>query len=58
MAVVIGLTYAQADRLSGLLGRSGSATVSRLSAFLLFCIGVQVLVLGVTDVLRPLLASN
>ena len=58
MAVVIGLTYAQADRLSGLLGRSGSATVSRLSAFLLFCIGVQVLVLGVTDVLRPLLAPN
>ncbi len=32
MAVVIGTMYAQADRLASMLGRGGSATVSRLSA--------------------------
>ncbi len=58
MAVVIGLTYAYADRLLALLGRSGSATVSRLSAFLLFCIGVQVLITGITEMLGPLLAHS
>lgn len=58
MAAVIGLTYAQADRLLGYLGRTGSATVSRLSAFLLFCIGVQVLITGVVDVLRPLMEGR
>lgn len=57
MAVLVGLFYAYADRLVELLGRNGSRTVSRLSAFLLFCIGVQVLVTGVTEVLTPLLAS-
>jgi len=56
MAVVIGLTYAYADRLGELLGRSGSRTVSRLSAFILFCIGVQMFLTGTTDVLGPLLA--
>lgn len=58
MAGAIGLTYTYADRLAELLGRKGSRTVSRLSAFLLFCIGVQVLVTGVTDVLAPLLAAR
>ena len=56
MAAVIGLTYAYADRLGELLGRSGSRTVSRLSAFILFCIGVQMFLTGTTDVLGPLLA--
>ena len=56
MAVVIGLTYSYADRLSDFLGRNGRRTVSRLSAFLLFCIGVQLLINGVVDVLGPLLA--
>jgi multiple antibiotic resistance protein len=58
LAAVIALTYAYADRLGELLGRSGSRTLSRLSAFILFCIGVQVFLLGVTDVLEPLLARR
>ena len=58
MAGVIWLFYAYADRLSDLLGRTGSKTVSRLSAFLLFCIGVQMLITGIVDVLRPLLAPQ
>ena len=58
MAVAIGLFYAYADRLGEVLGRNASRTVSRLSAFMLFCIGVQVLVTGVTEVLAPLLAAR
>ncbi len=54
MAVTIGVFYSYSDRLSQWLGRTGTTTVSRLSAFLLFCIGVQMLVTGVVDVLRPL----
>jgi len=56
MAGAIWLTYAYADRLSDLLGRTGSNTVTRLSAFMLFCIGVQILINGVVNVLGPLLA--
>ncbi len=58
LAVVIWLTYANADRIGALLGQSGSRTVTRLSAFLLFAIGVQVLITGVTDVLAPLLHAR
>jgi multiple antibiotic resistance protein len=56
VAATIALLYAYADRLGDKLGRSGSGTVSRLSAFILFCIGVQLFLTGATDVLRPLLA--
>ena len=55
MAVTIWALYANADRLSTWLGRTGSNTVTRLSAFLLFCIGIQMLITGVSDVLGPLL---
>ncbi len=58
MAGAIWLTYAYADRLSDLLGRTGSNTVTRLSAFLLFCIGVQILINGTVDVLGPLLGPH
>ena len=55
-AVTIYLFYREADRLGALLGSSGSRVVTRLSAFLLLCIGVQILITGVTAVLGPLLA--
>jgi multiple antibiotic resistance protein len=58
MAGAIWLTYAYADRLSDLLGRTGSKTVTRLSAFMLFCIGVQMLITGTVDVLGPLLGTR
>ncbi len=57
LAGVIALLYAYADRLSDVLGGNGSRTVTRLSAFLLFCIGVQLLINGVVDVLAPLLRA-
>ena len=56
LAGVIALTYAYSDRLIDKLGQNGSRTVTRLSAFLLFCIGIQLLITGVVDVLGPLLA--
>lgn len=55
IAALIAVFYSIADRLGEWLGRSGSRTVSRLSAFLLFCIGVQLFLTGLTDVLGPLL---
>ena len=58
MAGVIWLTYTYADRLSDFLGRTGSNAVTRLSAFLLFCIGVQILINGVVGVLGPLLGPR
>ncbi len=58
MAGAIWLTYSYADRLSDLLGRTGSKTVTRLSAFMLFCIGVQMLITGTVDVLGPLLGAR
>ncbi len=56
LAGVIALTYSYSSKLSDVLGRNGSRTVTRLSAFLLFCIGVQLLINGVVGVLGPLLA--
>jgi multiple antibiotic resistance protein len=58
VAVTIWIAYRYADRLSSLLGTNGSRTVTRLSAFLLFCIGVQILITGATDVLTPLLGAH
>jgi multiple antibiotic resistance protein len=58
LAAVIWITYRSADRISRLIGPRGSRTVTRLSAFLLLCIGVQILIAGVEDVLGPLLAQR
>lgn len=58
MSVVIWVTYSYADRLTQLMGRSGTRTITRMSAFLLLCIGVQILITGVEDVLGPLLAGH
>jgi multiple antibiotic resistance protein len=58
LAGVIWITYGSSDRISRLMGPRGSRTVTRLSAFLLLCIGVQILITGVEDVLGPLLARR
>ena len=44
--------------ISRLMGPTGSRTMTRLFAFLLLCIGVQILISGVVDVLGPLLAAR
>lgn len=54
MAVLIWLSYASADRIVALLGRAGARVVTRLSAFLLLCVGVQIILSGATDFVRAL----
>lgn len=51
VALTIGFFYASADRVVSLLGRSGSRVVTRMSAFLLLCIGVQICLTGVQEAL-------
>lgn len=50
IAVCIWVAYRSAERLGDMLGPTGRRTISRLSAFLLLCIGVQIVVNGVLDV--------
>jgi len=58
MSVSIWIGYLYAGRIAVRLGRSGSRTLTRLSAFLLLAVGVQITIAGVTDVLGPLLARR
>lgn len=52
--------FRYARRIAALLGPTGTRVISRLAAFVLLCIGVQILIIGTSDVLRdvflPLLA--
>jgi multiple antibiotic resistance protein len=54
MAVIVWVTYAFADRMEALLGRSRAQVVSRLAAFLLLCVGTQIALSGVADFVRGL----
>jgi multiple antibiotic resistance protein len=56
MAVVIWVSYRFADRLPRLMSVGARRAVTRLSAFLLLCIGVQILITGITDALQPVLS--
>ena len=58
VAVMVGLCYAYADRVVVLLGQERSRVVTRLSAFLLLCIGVQICLTGVQNALSPLLGGH
>ncbi|HYH20293.1 MAG TPA: MarC family protein [Azospirillum sp.] len=55
IAVLIWLSYRFADQLVALLGPTRARILTRLCAFLLFCVGVQILLNGVVDAfgLRP-----
>ncbi|WP_448207748.1 MarC family protein [Azospirillum sp. sgz302134] len=58
IALLIWLSYRSADRLVALLGPSRARVLTRLFAFLLFCVGVQILLNGISDALVPLLAQR
>jgi multiple antibiotic resistance protein len=51
------LCFSYADRIRRILGQGGTDIAVRLSAFILFCLGVQILWSGVSEllisVLRP-----
>ncbi len=57
VALCVWLFYRSADRVLAFLGAGGARIVTRLVAFLLLCIGVQILVNGVESLLGPLLRS-
>jgi multiple antibiotic resistance protein len=52
IALTIWIAYRSADRVGALLGASARRTVARLSAFLLLCIGTQIMINGFLDVFR------
>jgi multiple antibiotic resistance protein len=52
MALLIWLSYTTADWLAAALGAAGRNVVSRLAAFLLLGIGVQIVLSGLVPVLH------
>ena len=50
MALCIWVAYRSADRVAVMVGAAARRTIARLSAFLLLCIGVQIMLTGVQDV--------
>jgi multiple antibiotic resistance protein len=53
-AAVVWLAYRSADRITGMMSPSARNILSRLTAFLLLCIGAEILLDGITDVMRGL----
>jgi multiple antibiotic resistance protein len=61
VAVAISLTiliaYSYSTGMARLFGREGTHTETRMSAFLLLCVGVQIVQTGVTEGIPPLLSA-
>lgn len=58
VAAAVALVYGSADRVVALIGPARARVAGRLFAFLLLCVGTQILVNGVKDVLEPLLPGR
>lgn len=58
MCALIFLLYASSGRISRAIGETGTAIVARLSAFLLFCIGIQVMWTGIAELVTGLSATT
>ena len=58
MSVLIWVAYRYADSVIMVLGRGGARVMSRLVAFLLLCIGTQIMVNGVEDLVSAFLARH
>ena len=54
LALLVYLFYRHSARIAGLMGATGTTIIVRLSAFLLFCIGIQVLWNGLAELLGTL----
>jgi multiple antibiotic resistance protein len=57
ICLIIYLLYRSSSRISRAIGLNGTSIVGRLSAFLLFCIGIQVMWTGIAELLASLPAS-
>ena len=55
IVVTVWLCFAYADRLQKMLGQGGTDIAVRLSAFILFCLGLQILWSGGNELLRSVL---
>lgn len=58
IAVAIYLCFAFSDWVAKVLGRGGTDIAVRLSAFILFCLGVQIVWTGLSDLLKSLLVTQ
>lgn len=56
VAGIILLCYRNADRIVRMAGNEGARIVTTLSAFLLLCVGIQIIVTGVLEVARLAIA--
>lgn len=54
VAIGIWAAYASADRLIGMLGQTPTRVLSRVSAFLLLCVGTQIALSGIGDFVHTL----
>jgi multiple antibiotic resistance protein len=54
VALVIWQTYSRAAFLARYLGAEGTKVAMRVSAFLLLCVGVQIMLTGFSEFLRPI----
>jgi multiple antibiotic resistance protein len=52
IAAMIYGCFAYSDRIERLLGRGGTDITARLSAFILFCLGIQIIWTGASDLLE------
>jgi multiple antibiotic resistance protein len=58
MAVFIYVCFAYSDRIEKILGRGGTDIAVRLSAFILFCLGAQIVWSGASELIRSVMAPN
>lgn len=56
MAVMVYVCFAYSHWIERVLGRGGTEIAVRLSAFILFCLGVQIIWTGASDLLRVVIA--
>lgn len=54
IAAIVWVAYRSADRIGAWVGASARRTIARLSAFLLLCIGTQIIINGVEDVVAAI----
>ena len=52
------IAYANAAAVARRLGPTGMLIAAKLAAFVLLCIGAQIMLTGVLDALKPLLAMR
>lgn len=58
VSITILHAYSHAGSMARLFGREGTHAITRLSAFLLLCVGVQIIITGTLEGIRPFLFGS